>query len=261
MSKRGGGDYPSRKKSRTTTVLGYDRSRGGLQPGARSIKKAVAQAVARAGEKKGVDTPLTISTVVATTNTNDDCQVLNLVQQGSGSWNRVGRKINLQSVRLRGIARHTSSPAVTSGYLNSNNLRMVVVWDKQPSGAAIPTFDTVFGLTDQDGTESSTYLAPVRYDNMDRFSVLRDEFCPMNVVTDNQSGGATDAVRWEYPFDVFIKLGGREVVFSGQSDPMTIADISTGGLYVYFRAEGDAAGTNQVGIDTDSFARLRFTDP
>lgn len=214
----------------------------------------------RAGEKKGMDTSLSVGSVVATTNTNDDAVVLNLVQQGVGSWARIGRKVNLQSVRLRGIARFTSAPAVTSGDLNTNALRMVVVWDKQPSGAAIPTFDTIFGLTAQDGTESTTYLAPVKYDNMDRFSVLRDCTYTFSPQVWNNEGGASDASRQDVHFDEYIKLGGREVVFLGQSAPMTIADISTGALYVYFRAEADVTGISQIGIDADSFARLRYTD-
>jgi len=238
------------------------RARKGTGPvAAATVQRAVAAAVRRANEKKGMDTLLNVGGVVSTTNTNDDCIVLNLIQQGNGSWNRVGRKVAIQSIRLRGIARLTSGPAATSGDLNSNNLRMVVVWDKQPSGAAIPTFDTVFGLTQQDGTESTTYLAPVKYDNMDRFSVLRDCFIPMNVELFNNAGGASDLARYEFPFDEFIKLGNREVVFLGQSNPMTIADISTGGLYVYFRAAGDSASANQVSIATESFARLRYIDP
>lgn len=238
------------------------RARKGTAPVASaSMKAAVAQAVRRAGEKKGVDTPLTVAAIVATTNTNDDCQVLNLIQQGAGSWNRIGRKVNLLSVRLRGTARYVSAVAVTSGDLNANTMRMVVVWDKQPSGAAIPTFDTVFGLTSQTGAETSTFLAPVRYDNMDRFSVLRDIVIPMNPQLWNNEGGSTDASRQDFAFDEFIKLGGREVVYASQTDPLTIADISTGALYVYFRADAQVAGINEIAIDADSFARLRYTDP
>lgn len=37
------------------------------------------------GELKGMDTVLTSAAIVATTNTNDNCIVLNLVQQGAGS--------------------------------------------------------------------------------------------------------------------------------------------------------------------------------
>lgn len=222
-------------------------------------RQSLAAAVRSVGEKKGMDTALTLSPVTDTTNTNASSFVLNLVQQGAGSWNRIGRKINLQSVRLRGVATFAFQVQAVTGQLFANTLRMVVVWDKQPSGAAIPTFDTIFGKTDQSGTESTTFLDPVRYDNMDRFVILRD------VVKDAQSEATSDAgttlvSQVNCSFDEYVKLGSREVVFSGQSNPMTIADISSGALYVYFRAETNSILTTQVSIDATSFARLRYTD-
>jgi len=225
------------------------------------IQAAVRQAVARNNEKKGMDTPLTIAgPILATTNTNGDTIVLNLVQQGAGSWNRIGRKINPQSIRLRGVVNWASAAAATTGNPDGNILRMVVVWDKQPSGAAIPAFDAVFGVTAQDGTESTTFLNAVKYDNMDRFSVLRDcvmEFIPRLIA----DGGTQDITNTKHPFDEFISLKGREVVYSGQSNPMTIADISTGALYVYFRAAAATANTNALSLEASSFSRLRYTDP
>lgn len=224
-----------------------------------SRARGLAAAMRRIGEKKGMDTPLTLSPVIATTSTNGSAFVLNLVQQGVGSWNRVGRKINLQSVRLRGVATFEFQVELITGRLYANTLRMVVVWDKQPSGGSIPTFDTIFGKTAQDGTESTTFLDPLRYDNMDRFTVLRDS------VLDAQSEATSDAgttliSQVNCSFDEFIKLNSREVVFSGQSVPMTIADISTGALYVYFRADTNSSAQSLISIDATSFARLRYTD-
>jgi len=225
--------------------------------GSKAVSSSMIAAVRRAGEKKGMDTALTIAgPILATTNTNGDCIVLDLVQQGAGSWNRVGRKINLQSVRLRGQVRWLNT--ASSNNWASNTLRMVVVWDKQPSGAAIPSFDTVFGKTAQDGTESTTFLDPVKYDNMDRFSVLKD--CVMNFTSEIVTNPITGIAVQLQTFDEFIKLGGREVVFLGQTAPMTIADISTGALYVYFRAAAADNDVNDLSIDSLSFARLRYTD-
>jgi len=269
MSKRSASYGNAHKRSRlsaprVTLVTGYNRATGGLTANARgkSLNRAVAAAVRKTVEKKGVDTPLTIAgPVLATTNTNADCIVLNLVQQGAGSWNRIGRKINLQSVRLRGMAVFIYDNQVTLGTLQGNVLRMVVVWDKQPSGASIPTFDTVFGKTDQNGTEQTNFLDPVKYDNMDRFSVLRD--CVMDakpqVEVPTASGSLPGAIV-RVPFDEFIPLKNRECVFLGQSTPMTIADISTGAMYVYFRAAVANNDTSDWSIDATSFARLRYVD-
>lgn len=218
-------------------------------------------AVRRAAEKKGVDTALTIAgPVIATTNTNGDSFVLNLIQQGAGSWNRVGRKVNLQSVRLRGTALYMYSETATTSDLNGAVLRMVVVWDKQPSGAAIPSFDTIFGVTAQDGTESCTFLNPVKFDNMDRFTVLKDCVIEAQPKTNNNGGGTTERMTDHYPFDEFIPLQSRETVFLGQSAPMTIADVSTGAVYVYFRSDISVDNTADWSISANSFARLRYTD-
>ena len=125
------------------------------------------------GEKKGLDTVMDIATpVLATSNTNGSSFVLNLIRSGAGSWNRVGRKVNLTSVRLRGRFVFIYDPEGTTLNVGSNAVRMVVVWDKQPSGNAMPAFDTIFGHTDQAGDEATTFTDAIRYDNMDRFSLL-----------------------------------------------------------------------------------------
>lgn len=258
-----GGPYASRKRARTTLVTGYNRATGGLTAAARSktLARAVAAVARRAPEKKGMDTALTVAgPVLATTNTNGDCFVLDLIQQGAGSWNRNGRKVSLTSIRLRGTVVWIYANQAVTNDIGANTLRMVVVWDKQPSGAAIPTFDTVFGKTDQSGTESTTMLDPIKYDNMDRFQVLRDCVMDFKVRVD-ATGGTTNLVTETRTFDEFIKLGSREVVFQGQSNPMTIADISTGACYVYFRSFVAANDVNDLSIAATSFARLRYVDP
>lgn len=211
-----------------------------------------------APEIKGMDTALTIAGPVGTaTNTNTDCIVLNLVQQGAGSWNRIGRKIMMKSLRLKGQINVSIAPnAVTLDRFGAT-VRMVVVYDKQPSGNAIPNFDTVFGGTDQSGTESSTILDNLKYDNMSRFRVLRDyvkEVNPSVVPT----GGSTNLEVKVVDFDEYVKLPMLETVFSGQSNPMTIADISTGAVYVYFRSS--IATSTTVQVSALSKARLRYMD-
>lgn len=228
-------------------------------PAKQSLQRAVAAALKKEVEKKGVDFPLDVTQVVATTNGTQAAYCINLTQQGVGSWNRIGRKIQNQSIRLRGGIVWTLDQEPTTLNYNGNTLRMVVVWDKQPSGS-FPTFDTVFGVTGQDGTETTTFLNPVKYDNMDRFSVLRDLVIDFEPPIYNAAAGTQNAVVVRKSFDEYIKLGGKETVYSGQSSPATIADVSSGALYVYFRVAANATNTNQIAIDTNSFARLRYTD-
>jgi hypothetical protein len=219
---------------------------------------------------RGLDTELgdfTDAELLKGTDTNGACDVLNLVQTGNGSWNRNGRKISLKSVRIRGTFMTSIAAQATTGVIAEQVIRMVVVWDAQPSGNAIPTFDTIFGRTVQDSTESCKFLDSLRYDNTDRFRVLRD--CVYNVGTTfhNAEGGTLDENHIRTPFDEFIDLKNRTTVFSGQSAPMTIADISSGALYVYYRAlhhNGETPGPDASAITTSvgshSYARLRYYD-
>lgn len=230
-----------------------------------SARRASAQQVQllrkNAGEKKGVDILLTQAAIISTTNTNANSTVLNLVQTGNGSWNRVGKQVYLKSVRLRGSCIMRYAPDGITGEVEMDFLRMVVVWDKQPSGGTIPTWDTIFGYTLQDGTEGSTVLSGPRYDNMGRFQVLRDVIINAEETLTPVTNAAVQMIpEIECSFDEYIKLGNKTSIYSGQSAPMTIADISTGALYVYWRSTPQLAGTSQWTVTDQSMARLRYSD-
>jgi len=260
MPKRGreGAAKPSKAKRQATEEAKY--MRGVDRAVARYGASAVAKYYSPKGELKGVDTALTIAgPVLSTTNTNGDCFVLNLVVPGTGSWNRIGRKIRMQSARLRGQAAFTYSPVTTTLNLVDNVLRMVMVYDKNPNSGTIPTFDTIFGVTAPDGTESSNMYAPLRYDNTDRFSVVCDHLIDGKMEATPFSTGTGNLVTNLYTFDKYVKLRGLSSQFSGQSSPQTIADISSGALYVFFRAN-TALSTSGWAISSTSFCRLRYED-
>lgn len=253
-----------RKSSYTPRKDRVKRGRSGGYTASTAVVKRPSSRVfvprQRLGEVKGLDTVLTLTPVISTTNTNGSIFVLNLVAPGSASYNRIGRKIYNKSVRVRGSMYMQYALQATTSDLEANFCRMVLVWDKQPSSGSIPTFDTIFGITAQDGTESSSVLAPLRYDNMDRFKVLKDCVVEFHPQATPPLGGSINLVTKIAPFDEYVKLGGRETVYSGQSATQTIADISSGALYLVYRVYNNTATTCQVGIESNSFARLRYTD-
>lgn len=224
-----------------TVLLGGSGYRGGRQQ----------------GEKKGMDTALTVASVTHTMTNADSSHILNLIQQGAGSWNRVGRKVALHSLRLRIDGNYSYVVAPTTGNLYGVNMRMLVVYDNQPSGAAQPGIDDIIGVTTQSGGEGSNYLDPIKYDAMGRFTILRDKVISLNPPTQNTGAGTTHSVSQSFHLDEYIKLSGLGTIFSGQSNPMTIADIASGALYVYFRKN---ANTGTVEITDESRARLRYID-
>lgn len=206
------------------------------------------------GELKGMDTPIAIPVVDPVTNTNASIVCLNLIQAGNGSWNRVGRKTHLKSVRLQGYL--SSLYTRTNGDWVGNSVRMALVWDQQPSSNAIPAFDQIFGVTSQTGVETSGIFDPPKYDNMDRFRVLKDwreDFIPrFSVTADGDTATEYRAV------DCYLSLKDLESVYSGQSNPMTIADISTGALYFIARAQTNSASSSQITVALNS--RVRYAD-
>jgi len=122
-------------------------------------------------ELRGMDTSIqqTAAPILDTTNTNAQIFVLNLIVPGNGSWNRQGRRVTMKSLRFYGIVDTTIGKTI-SNEVQCGTVRFIIVYDKQPSGS-LPTFDTIFGNTAADGAETSSFLAPLRYDNTDRFVV------------------------------------------------------------------------------------------
>lgn len=225
-----------------------------------AFKNAVksANALKNAKEVKGCDGIMNIAlnSLLNTTSTNGSMFVANCVQPGSGSWNRIGRKIRMKSLRLKGTILNRVSPGASTQTISQNTFRISVVFDKQPSSGAIPSFDTIFGATDQSGTEATlSVLDSLKYDNTERFSVLKDHV----ITSDNYPVPNPSVSDWQQEFDLFIPLKGLETVYSGQSNPCTIADISSGALYIIVRATKNL-NVDGVGAITNSSVRLRYYD-
>ena len=209
------------------------------------------------GELKGVDTLLALTPIPSTTSTNDAIFVTNLIAPGNGSYNRVGRKVQLDSLRLKGLIQHAYQAAATTANVLSNVVRMVVVYDKQPSGA-LPVFSDIFGNTVQAGTESSLFLDSLRYDNTERFMILRDKVINFDAESTPPVGGSQNTVFETAYFDEYINVN-KTTNYSGQSATQTIADISSGALYVIFRAQLNTTGASQCAV-SNATARLRYRD-
>jgi len=214
-------------------------------------------------ETKTVDNnlmPAVFEPILHTYNTNASSILLNNVQEGTSDFTRVGKRINLKSLRLRGeMAIVTYSPSSSSSGLNSVNVRAVLVYFREYH-AAIPDWNAVFNTLSPTGIRSSNLYSPLASANMGSVAVLMDR-----VYTNDNKGlistgntGCTVNV----PFDEFIDLGGIGTTFNGTADPITISNITGGALVLYMRANfnGISPGEGQATIYQESHARLRFTD-
>jgi len=203
-------------------------------------------------ELKGVDTNIALNGVQTNMASSDGMTVMNLIAPGTGSYNRVGRQTILKSLRYCGYFLWTKQTDTT---IEPVWIRQVLVWDLQPNGI-IPTKADIFGITNQQGVENSYITNPVKYDNTARFRILKD-----NILTTNATALSTTAgtsLQFILPYDEYVDLGIKKTTWSGQSTPATIADISTGALYLITMSSIDVGeGSSWV---RNGYARLRYTD-
>lgn len=209
-------------------------------------------------EKKGMDTIVgDIARIIPdVTTTAPLMYVLNLVQEGTGSYNRIGRKIALDSIRIRirWVCNIATNDAST--ILPENLLRFVIVWDRQPDGVN-PTWDDVFQDIQGNGTTVFGIMTQPRYSSMSRFTILRDHFATAKVQAVGTATVDTTSVTgmWED----YIKLGKRECTYKGTTNPMLLPSINSGALYLMTGA-ASAAVNNQAIMSPSSSIRLRYYD-
>lgn len=240
---------PSLKRGRT--------SRASMR---KKLKRAQPKQILKSsGELKGLDVVLTLTPVINTTGTNGSAFLLNGVDAGNGSTNRIGRKVHPKYFWIKGTANYQYRIASTTNNVVTSPLRMVVVWDKQPSSTSIPTFEEIFGISNSGGTETSHVFAPRRFDNMDRFTVLKDKMYTVDINATPPLGGSENEVLQSIILDEYITVPkSYETVYSGTGSA-DITNISSGACYVYFRTEANAV-TSHWAVSSSTSSRYRFTD-
>jgi len=134
----------------------------------------------------------------------------------------------MKSLHLRGYIRNMSTCIDDVG-------RILVVYDRQPN-QAFPNMADLIQSRDQTGATANTGVSPINLDQRDRFIMLRDYQVYLPAVT-NTAGVLTNGLGYQangnpHEFSMFIKLKGLLTHYKSSSNPTTIGDISSGGLYV-----------------------------
>jgi len=179
---------------------------------------------------------------------------LNLVRAGSSFCNRIGRKINMMSVRMRGWINPIRTITL------SDVARILIIYDRQANGAN-PTLQSLLQTTDQAAGNTTTILSGINLNNRDRFVILRDEMIvlPSQTVTAGAitTPGWVDPVSHTFEHDWYVKMGGLSTQFGADSAPAVIGDITTGALFMV-TAGLNAAGAE--GYQLTAEVRLRYLD-
>lgn len=218
----------------------------------RALARAAAQPVprrfpARVGELKTIDLAATATSV----DTTGAFVLLNGCIQGTDITERVGRKINVKSVFIRGRVEPAQAqiPAAAGGAETLGQLwRMIVFVDMQPNGAAPAVTDLL---------NTAAAHSQLNLNNRDRFRILKDKqfACPNSFKAFTAAGSAAGNLGGSFGYKVFRKLDLETIYNAGNAG--TIADMTSGALYVFWI--GTVAAGVVDGLATYT-ARVRFSD-
>lgn len=184
--------------------------------------------MASSEEQKNVDVAITIPAAGSAASART---VLNPLAQGTTATTRLGRRVHMKSIYIRGFAQ--VAPTTTGGA----SLRILVVYDKQCNGAAAAATDV---------TVTDVYAAQNNLSNSRRFLTLFDH------VTDHFGTAGPMGV----PINLYKKLNLDVEFNAGNAGDVT--DISTGAVLVFVWMSAGALATANPSSTINS--RIRFTD-
>lgn len=184
-------------------------------------------------EKKTID----VDPAAYVSDTTGTITLLNGVAVGTDFTDRIGRKILMKSIFIRGI--HLPVDDSTGNFIS----RLVIVYDRQANGVAPAITDVV---------KSINGSAQINLNNRDRFQILFDK----QYVTAKVSDTATQSFAGS-PTVHSVKLFRRlrhETVFQGTA--ATVASIATGSVYMLTFSNAAANTGGSFSLST----RIRFAD-
>ena len=181
---------------------------------------------------------------------------MNICVIGSDNFNRLGKKISMKSVHIKGLWEPTYNNAAPN---TGECMRCIVIYDRQ-TNKAVPTLGDLFSDYGSTGVVGNSFFANINLANRDRFSILSEwhqDFMPIGI---NGAVSASTIILEPQTLFVnkFIKLNRLETVYNANNS--VIADINTGGLYLVIIALLATAGNNNVAWQFNFNQRLRFYD-
>lgn len=214
------------------------------------------------GEVKSVDVTNTFYNVPLYNGTNQGI-CLNGTQVGSAFQNRIGQKIAMNTLYA-----HMNIYPSGSGSSVGGIMRIMIVYDRAPNGAAATLGDVLQTVT-QAGTASVTMYSGINLANRERFRVYADKrislpACPAFTqgpypVTVPAATIAMNVNGSHGPLEQFIFLNRAESVYAGTAG--TVGDLKTGALLMFVFTDATIlANAAASGWYCDYETRLRFTD-
>lgn len=216
------------------------------------------------GAYNGVYTPDSVPCQMLNTNAGTACvQALNLVQQGAGTSQRIGHKICMKSLRLRlrlGAGNNVDNALTTWD-------RLMVLYDRNPDGTYPAANVILSNITQANQTQTGNFMDNLNPNFFDRFVVLMDKLITLQPYDSGGAFGNSQIIgpttNEQFIVDEYISCKNLETIYGNTvnnlqtANPMTIAYIQTGALYILSIGSDNAATAPYTWLGS---ARLRFKD-
>jgi len=182
-------------------------------------------------------------------NTSGEFTLLCVPQLGSDMNNRIGRKLTVKSIYIKGRVQ-TSASITPAGNarIPAQQARMIILIDFQPNGAEPLVSDLLTAATPQ---------AQLNINNRDRFRILTDKeyvFDPYisNTTADTAVASADNQIKLVKKYKVL----NQEVIFNTSTG--TVADITSGAIYMFWI--GSQPNSGNVDAQFIGTTRVRYID-
>lgn len=164
---------------------------------------------------------------------------------GSDMNNRIGRKIMMNSIYIKGRVQTTASTIATDNYTPAQMMRLILFCDYQPNGATPAITDVLVTAAPE---------AQLNLNNRDRFKVLWDKEVVLDpfLLVAASGGSCPNNIKM---LKKYKKLN-IETVFNATNGG-TIADINSGALYLLYIGS-TVSGTDDMTMTIST--RVRYTD-
>lgn len=173
----------------------------------------------------------------AVLDTTGSVVLLNVVPQGAGVSERVGKKIAMKSMQMRATMKANSAAVATK-------VAFIIVYDKRPTGA-LPAVTDILVAVDPHSMANDA--------NVGRFKILKRCEAVLHG-NENAVGNVTDTSSVDASF--FLSLRDATTVYKAAGTG-AIGDIEEGALYLVTLGD-KAAGTSAGTLTYNN--RLRFLD-
>lgn len=212
-------------------------------------------------EVKTLDVGLGVGGSVTSNLTNNALfTICNPIQVGTGTYQRIGEKVQLKALRLNLNFNYVYMRNTVGSHLNGNRLIVrLMLWKQSGSATAFPNWNGIFGNTAQDGTTSVSLHSHLFANRTNEYVVLREwdnDFSP-------QSGDlpvANQTAICPFSIDDYVKFGGIEARYVGTANPMTVANCSSNLVFLCMRASVDDVNSTQIFFTPQCVMRLTYYD-